>query len=375
MNKRLTNLNIDKDAQELSRRFDTLFEEASRNEIKLKMFQAYELELMNAGSLNNLIEILLKESQTNFGWDMINLTLLDPDYEIRRLLEGSGFTLSDYPELIFINNGKKLEKYYNQRLLPVLKTYSDDEHYSLFSSKIKKPDYIWSLPLNRNYHLVGSYSIGKQSDNHPHEKSATDFLQHLAAVISVCLEISITRERLQHLGLIDPLTGINNRRFFDQRLIEEVTSVNRANVDISCLFIDIDHFKKINDNHGHQAGDIILKDVAQIIRELVRSNDVVARYGGEEFIVLLSHKGKQKAIEIAERIRETIEKRTFLASQSEKITVTTSIGINTLKSGEHDGDVNEIALLFVKRADRALYQAKDNGRNRTEFYTASSKPQ
>ena len=87
------------------------------------------------------------------------------------------------------------------------------------------------------------------------------------------------------------------------------------NAEISCLFIDIDYFKKINDNYGHQTGDEILKEVAQIIRELVRSTDVVARYGGEEFIVLLSHKGKQKATEIAERIRETIEKRIFKVSQ------------------------------------------------------------
>ena len=364
-------MNIEQDAQELYNRFDALLKEAARNEIKLKKFQSFELDLMDASSLNNLIEILLRESQSELGWDTVSLTLVDPEYEIQRLLECSGTTLSEYPELLFVDDSEELENIYNQQLFPMLETYNDDSHHLLFSSKIEKPDYIWSLPLSKAHNLVGSYHVGKQSADQPHEKSATDFLQHLAAVISVCLEICITRERLQYLGLVDPLTGVNNRRFFDQRLVEEVASVNRVNADISCLFIDIDHFKNINDNYGHRTGDNILKEIAQIIRELVRSTDVVARYGGEEFTVLLAHKGKQKATEIAERIRETIGNRTFMASKNENITVTTSIGINTLKPDEHEGDSSDIALLFVERADRALYQAKDRGRNRVEFYTGN----
>lgn len=361
-------MSIDKDVQELETLFATMLEEASRNDKKLKKFQAFELELMNSSSLNNLIEILIKDSQAELGWNIITLTLVDPEYEIQRLLECAGFTLSDYPELHFIDNSDMLEKTYRQQLFPILDTYHDT-HATFFSDTLKKPDYICLLPLSRNHHLIGSYNIGRHADQYPDKHSATDFLQHLAAIISVSLEISITRERLQYLGLIDPLTGVNNRRFFDQRLIEEVSSVMRDNAEISCLFIDIDHFKNINDSYGHQCGDIILKEVAQIIRELLRSTDVVARYGGEEFTVLLSHKGKQKAMEIAERIRETIEKQTFTVTTGKNITVTTSIGINTLNIDEHDSEPATVAALFVARADRALYQAKDNGRNRVEYYS------
>jgi diguanylate cyclase (GGDEF)-like protein len=364
-------MSIEKDAQELHSRFDALLEDAARNDITLKKFQAFELELMNASSLNNLIEILLKESLLELGWETATLTLVDSEYEIQRHLEHSGSEYAECQELIFVDTNEKLEKIYNQRLFPIFESYNDDDHYLLFPPETEKPGAIWLLPLSRNHHLIGSCNIGKPSDGHPQENSATDFLQHLAAVISVSLEISINRERLKTLGLMDPLTGVNNRRFFDQRLIEEVTSVIRASAEISCLFIDIDYFKKINDNYGHQAGDEILKGVAQIIRELVRSTDVVARYGGEEFIVLLSHKGNQKATEIAERIRLTIEKRIFKVPQQGDINVTTSIGINSLNTTEHEGNVIEIATLFVERADRALYQAKNNGRNRVEFYTGS----
>jgi len=364
-------MSIEIDAQELHSRFDALLKDAACNEVTLKKFQAFELELMNSSSLNNLIEILLKESLVELGWEIATLTLVDPEYEIQRHLEHSGYELSECRELNFVDTNEELEKIYTQQLFPIFESYDDDDHHLLFSSKTKKPDATWLLPLSRNHHLIGSYNIGQQSGDHPHIFSATDFLQHLAAVISVSLEISINRERLKYIGLMDPLTGVNNRRFFDQRLIEEVTSIIRANAEISCLFIDIDHFKKINDNYGHQTGDEILKKVAQIIRELVRSTDVVARYGGEEFTVLLSHKGKQKATEIAERIRDTIENRTFMASQNKNITVTASIGINTLKPDEHEGNTSDIALLFVERADRALYQAKDSGRNRVEFYTGN----
>ena len=364
-------MSIEKAAQELHSLLDTLLNDAVDNDATLKKFQAFELELMNSSSLNNLLELLLKDSLLELGWETVTLTLVDPEYEIQRHLERSGSEFSECPELNFIDTNEELENIYKQKLFPIFESYNDDAHHLLFSSETKKPDATWLLPLSRNHNLTGSYNIGKQSGNHPQENCATDFLQHLAAVISASLEISINRERLKTLGLMDPLTGVNNRRFFDQRLVEEVTSVIRANAEISCLFIDIDHFKKINDNYGHQTGDKILKEVAQIIRELVRSTDVVARYGGEEFTVLLSHKGKQKASEIAERIRKTIAERIFTVPQHGDIMVTTSIGINSLNTTEHDGDVNDIASLFVERADRALYQAKNNGRNRIEFHAGN----
>ncbi|RKZ50038.1 MAG: sensor domain-containing diguanylate cyclase [Gammaproteobacteria bacterium] len=360
-------MSINEEAQELQSLLDTLLDDVAYNDVTLKNFQAFELELMNSSSLNNLIELLLKDSLLDLDLEFATLTLVDTEYEIQRHLERTGSKFLECPELKFIDSNEELEKLYKQKLFPIFQSYND-AHLFLFSSEVNKPDAAWSLPLSRNHHLTGSYNICKQSGNHTQEDSATDFLQRLAAVVSVSLEISISKESLKTLGLIDPLTGVNNRRFFDQRLIEEVASVIRANDEISCLFIDIDHFKKVNDNYGHQAGDEILRGVAQIIRELVRSTDVVARYGGEEFIVLLSHKGKKKAAEIGERIRKTIEERIFTDPQHGDIKVTTSIGINSLNTSEHEGEVKDVASLFVVRADRALYQAKNNGRNRIEFY-------
>ena len=120
-------VSIEEAAQELHSRFEALLKEASRNETTLKKFQVFELELMNAKTLGDLLDILLNNSRDEFGWDIVTLTLVDPDYEIQRLLELSGFILSEHPELNFIASNDDLENIYHQQLFPVLGLH-DDNH-------------------------------------------------------------------------------------------------------------------------------------------------------------------------------------------------------------------------------------------------------
>ena len=130
-------MSIEKDAQELHSRFDALLKDAARNEVTLKKFQAFELELMNSSSLSNLIEILLKESLVELGWEIATLTLVDPEYEIQRHLEHSGNKFSECPELNFVDTNEELENIYTQQLFPIFVSYDDDNHHLLFSSKIR----------------------------------------------------------------------------------------------------------------------------------------------------------------------------------------------------------------------------------------------
>jgi two-component system, cell cycle response regulator len=116
---------------------------------------------------------------------------------------------------------------------------------------------------------------------------ATNFIEWLAAVASVCLENVANNERLKHIGLTDALTGVHNRRYFDQRLREEVDRALRKGQPLSCLLVDVDHFKHVNDKHGHLIGDAVLREVAEQIKDQLRLSDAMARYGGEEFAVLL----------------------------------------------------------------------------------------
>lgn len=137
---------------------------------------------------------------------------------------------------------------------------------------------------------------------------------------------------------------------------------------MSCLFVDADNFKSINDTHGHQVGDQVLQYIARIIRDQVRAIDIVARYGGEEFTVILPQSPQNKALEIAERIRHKIAGDPFCCDEV-NINLTASIGISTLLPHQSDDETESVARKFVEQADQALYAAKNGGRNKTVCYS------
>ncbi|MCP4505270.1 MAG: GGDEF domain-containing protein, partial [Fuerstiella sp.] len=156
----------------------------------------------------------------------------------------------------------------------------------------------------------------------------------------------------------DALTGIANRAFFDRRLTEMVYQCLRNSVQMGVAVIDIDHFKKVNDAHGHLAGDHILKQVAQTLQDVTRTDETVARYGGEEFAVLLDNVATDGMIIVGERLRSAIEKLE-IDFEGAKIPITVSIGVCC--GVPTDG---ESGLKLFSMADAALYQAKQTGRNR-----------
>jgi len=178
------------------------------------------------------------------------------------------------------------------------------------------------------------------------------------------VENAINHERLANLGLTDPLTEVNNRRFFDQRLEEEIMRTMRGKAPLACLLIDVDHFKRINDTYGHQAGDNVLRQVAAVLRQHLRGQDVLARYGGEEFVALLSSATLERAEVIAERIRRALEQRVLPLESGDTLQITASIGVSILHPQQHQGEFKHLGMELVERADQALYRAKETGRNR-----------
>ncbi len=161
------------------------------------------------------------------------------------------------------------------------------------------------------------------------------------------------------MAYTDPLTKTSNRTAFNDSLQREVQLAYRNSRQLSIIFFDIDHFKSINDQYGHECGDRALASAANCIKEVVRSSDMVFRYGGEEFVILLSDTNIEGASVMAERIREKIENHT-IAYGMEIIKLTASLGVSSLK----DSDTAEH---LIKRADNAMYTAKDNGRNQVQL--------
>ncbi len=172
------------------------------------------------------------------------------------------------------------------------------------------------------------------------------------------------QKKIEKMVVTDELTKLYNRRHLFVKLKEEIERSYRFNQRMSCMLIDIDLFKNINDRHGHLAGDLILKNVSKVIKECCREIDTVARYGGEEFIVLLPGTDLKGALRVAERIRLTVESLKNVYEQGTIIPVTVSVG---LASYSHD-DLKKFSDndQIIKFADQALYKAKENGRNRVE---------
>ncbi|MHB8884970.1 MAG: GGDEF domain-containing protein [Methylovirgula sp.] len=163
---------------------------------------------------------------------------------------------------------------------------------------------------------------------------------------------------LEHDALVDPLTGLFNRRHLFARLDEEIARAHRYGLALSILLFDIDHFKWINDDHGHQSGDSVLQEISAILRAQSRPSDIVARYGGEELMIIATNTYADAAFTLAERIRRAIKAAKILSTRGTGIPVTTSVGVTSLLP---DDD----ASALIARADQALYEAKKEGRDRT----------
>jgi len=164
---------------------------------------------------------------------------------------------------------------------------------------------------------------------------------------------------IQELSRTDGLTKVFNRRYFEELGAREISLAKRTRCPVSLLMLDLDHFKAINDRHGHTAGDGILVEFAKRIKKNLRAEEIVGRYGGEEFLVLLSNTDSSQALEAAQRIRLAVSESPVL-TEKQQIRFTVSIGVATSLNGDRD------LHGLLKSADKALYQAKEKGRNRVE---------
>jgi diguanylate cyclase (GGDEF)-like protein/PAS domain S-box-containing protein len=212
-----------------------------------------------------------------------------------------------------------------------------------------------------------SYIVGRHSDGHEIKLGASIVRVHngdgyvFAAILrDVSWRIDLVDD-LTEMARLDPLTGHLNRRSFTEIAVKECERANRHCMSLACLFFDLDRFKSLNDRHGHDAGDHILREFAELTSGTLRSIDSFCRWGGEEFVALLPNTDLEGAIIAAERARRKIESQTFVLPDANIVELTVSIGVShAIGPGI---DINE----QIKRADEALYAAKRDGRNRVKI--------
>ncbi len=167
-----------------------------------------------------------------------------------------------------------------------------------------------------------------------------------------------THRRLEELSITDSLTGLYNGWYLQRRCREEVARAKRYQHPISCVMIDVDHFKRINDTHGHPGGNVVLAELGRLLKNILRASDIAGRYGGEEFLLILPETDGPDAMLLAERLRRTVEQHEFILGDL-PLTVTVSVGVATFPDRGISGHES-----LVREADQAMYQAKMCGRNR-----------
>ena len=348
----------------LRQQLEALLHEARQNEDKMRRFDQLQRQLIGADSLLDLIHLLLSEYKLAFGVEFVTLALVDRKYEITRILENEFGHKAPCSGLTLLQSPATLEILYGGKRDPCLGAFDTLHHQAFFDTPPGAIASVALLPLARHGELIGSLHLGSANPDRYIASCGTDFLERLSEIIAICLENTLSQERLKVLALTDALTGVQNRRYFEHRCQIEISQSRRHNHPLACMFLDIDKFKCINDTYGHQTGDEVLMSVANFIQTQLRAGDTIARYGGEEFVALLPQTDMYHAHQIAERIRRCIAEENIYANSGHSINLTISIGLSMLPVEDPSVGDRQLAERMVAAADKALYQAKHGGRNR-----------
>lgn len=296
----------------------------------------------------------------------IKKVLLDAGYAVAEARDGGTATelaLDFRPDMLIV--GWRLPDQTGEELVTTLRRtrigrgiyvlglndqVDDDKLIAAFEAGV---DDMLSKPLNPRLLLARASVAARMISLQAEIETDKEEIRHFAA------ELAVSNRRLQEAALMDSLTGFPNRRFFGDRLLQEWAASSRSKRPLSCLMIDIDRFKSINDTYGHDVGDTVLRSVAQAIRRGLRANDVVARTGGDEFLVMCPDTTLEAAMACAERVRVEVEAS---GAGTERVHVPVSI---SLGAATRDATISDPDAL-LKRADQSLYLAKQAGRNMVE---------
>ena len=259
--------------------------------------------------------------------------------------------------------GAHVARFFIQPDFPTLAGLQADEDGTIYRGLLTIGEYIgptrtlrahiWRI--NGSLRLMAEYDLEELerlndtilSLNREYAKAQLDLAQ-------INLKLQQREAQITAASLTDPLTGVGNRRRLEQALVTEIGRADRTGAKLCAFMADLDHFKLVNDDHGHEVGDKVLVAFGDLLRQRTRATDIVARFGGEEFVVLMPNTDLANAFAIADRIRES-----FAGSAIEPLAnpVTASFGLAEMAPGEEGNEL-------LRRADAALYEAKHSGRNR-----------
>ena len=348
-----------------------LIERVRENELKLARFRTFELKLIAAETFTEVTRLLLEDFRLDNGHDFVRLLLADPDEELHRLFVDMGIDYESTLGFELIRTEFELSRLGALEPRPILCSHIGQ--HTFLRKYIANHRSLAILPFGRGKKISGALIIGSRDPERFASGASADFLSGFAAITGACVENTLNRHRLERSGVMDPTTGVRNRRFFDARLEDETIRAQRTGRPLAYMLVDIDLFKRVNDQNGHQAGDQALRGVAKRMSEALRREDILCRYGGEEFAILMPDTNQQDALHIAARVRREIAARPFRVDGDRQIPLTVSIGLVVSSDLEAADDVDERVRQMTEEADTALYRSKNEGRNRVTLARGEAK--
>ena len=339
----------------------------TNKELKKKVYDLHNIfeisfKVMGHTEKDKLINTALLNALGIFTARSVMLMLLESDDRKNFVVKESRGFLGEKVDEFTIPRDDKLVKYLEFIKKPLILKDVSYEFENVMPT-LEEFEIKALAPLFQEEDLIGILCLGPSVSRQDYQLDILEILGILTNMLSVALHNSQSFEQIKALSYTDEMTGLHNYRFFIMRLKEEIARAKRNDSPLALLILDVDFFKNYNDALGHPAGDEILRQLSDILKAIVRDNDIVARYGGEEFAMILPSTDKKGAGILANRLRKKIEKYKFPHQEIQPNgTLTISIGIALYPENAIDRDDVVVA------ADRALYYAKERGRNRVVHF-------
>ena len=330
---------------------DTILQRLKENEEIAKKFNAIEEQILSILNFRDLFEVLLTEIRERFGVPYTWISLIDKS-EVSGLLQSleTSDVLREHMNIIarsafleLISNKIK-PVLVNENLKPYFKLLPPSRKYFIKSMAV--------APITLDGEVIGSLNQGDFSNTRFQPGMDTSLLNQLAIKVSLCLSNVTAHEKLKFLAFHDPLTGLLNRRVMESVLRREFNRARRYVSPLSLVFIDVNDFKSINDQYGHDQGDKVLRFLADTLVNMSRDSDVIARFAGDEFVLILPETTNDNAIHLMDRIENHLVAEPVQLN-GQPVTVSISFGV----ASTADESIQDPGLL-LKKADKTLYDAK-----------------
>lgn len=346
-------------------------EQASSDErSELVVFRSIGKALTSTLNLSEVLSIIMEQIRELFNPSHWSLLLYDEDRrELRfEIVVGQGAT---HLQGTWLPIDKGIAGWVAREVTPVVvrDVRSDPRFAPEFDAETGfSTRNIVAVPLVSKERLLGVIELINLLDDTEFGDRELELLRTLADFSAIAIENARAVQRIRELTVTDDVTTLFNARYLQQSLEQEFRRCQRAGQRLSVVFLDLDHFKVVNDTHGHLVGSEILRETALILRDSLRATDIAARYGGDEFVLILPNTGQEEAVMVASRIREAIKMFRFGLRHGVECRLTASFGIATLP------DDTEDRIELIRLADQAMYWVKEHSRDNIATASALREP-